>query len=129
MRSGPLAASSVLSLALLLGACASRSGDAKPGALAAYPGIQDKMMSYYDARASERDQVCNDVRMDDIIRIRIVTETAALLVLDVNYDYSSPDVGRVRGVGLPCEGFQTRTFTFAKSGGGFALTSMSGATH
>ena len=112
----------VTSLALLLVAgCAGGIGQ-ETAATAPYPGIQQQMMSYYDANASEHDESCLGVEMSDITRTTIVADTPQQLIVRAEYWFDTPGEGARQSGG--CEGFASRLFTFTKSGGVLQLESM-----
>ena len=123
MRSFPLATMGSLFLFLaLLAGCASL--DPAAAVLDKYPGVKQQIMSYYNSNATEDSWGCNAVYMDNITEAKVIRETPEQLVLGVHYFFISDFGGGRRGPG--CEGFGTRVFTFARSGGSYGLVSMSG---
>ena len=115
----PIAA--VLAALLAAAGCAGGVGQ-ETGALAPYPGIEQQMISYYDANASEHDDGCLGVEMSDITRATIVSDTPQELVVRVEYWFDTPGQSARQSGG--CEGFASRLFTFTKSGGALSLESM-----
>jgi hypothetical protein len=95
------------------------------GALAPYPGIEHQITSYYDANASEHEESCQGVEMQNITRATILSDTPQALVVRVEYWFDTPGQGAVQSGG--CEGFAARLFTFTKAGGGLSLESMGAA--
>ncbi len=114
----PVLASSVM---LLLAGCAGEVGQ-ETSALAPYPGIEKQITSYYDANASEHDENCQGVVMQDITRATILSDTPKDLVVHVEYWFQTPGESARQSGG--CEGFASRDFTFAKSGGALEVESM-----
>ena len=98
-------------------------------ALEGHAGLQYRVISFYDAHASEREAYCPNPRMQSITSSRVVEDTPGRVVMDIRYywvDWSQAvDAGRQRH-DLPRLG--ERTFTFARSTDGTLLPeSMTGA--
>lgn len=90
-----------------------------------HPGLEQQIMNYYDDHAEERNYECVNVQMHDITETKVVKDTPEQYVLSVHYLFSDPDLSNDQG-GFQCSYFNTRVFTFDKTGGGLTLTSMSG---
>lgn len=109
----------VLPLALLLGGC----GVQGPG-LPGYPepGLQFKVISFYDRLAMERNATCPQPRMQAITRAQIIDETPQNVVMNIRYHWfdegqiDTDDSGLVRPFPAlqRCNGWGERTFTFVK---------------
>ena len=109
--------------------------------LAGYPGLQWKVISYYDNRAMERNAACPLPRMD-AVQAKVVDETPTQVVMNVRYHWfddsqSSHEGRRFPGMPFPgvgaggvlgyCNDWGERTFTFTKtSQGGLEVASMTG---
>jgi hypothetical protein len=93
--------------------------------LAAYPGAEAQIRTFYDANALERNATCTTPFISNIVRVDTVIDNERQLVLDVEYLYDA----RVRPAdfGLAaCWNFASRRFTFDKVDGGLRLTGMTG---
>ena len=121
----PIAAAALLTVA----AC---SWQGPP--LAGYPGLQYKVVSYYDDRAMERNAACPLPHMD-AVQAKVVDESPTQVVMNVRYHWyddsqsSGSDVfpGRGGGVLGYCNDWGERTFTFTKNTqGGLDVASMTG---
>jgi hypothetical protein len=115
---------------LMLGAvglagCAGGSGGFGASPLAAYPGTEAQIKNMYDDQAVENDWFCTEPEMNNVTRAQAAQDTPTKLVLVVNYEFSSTTANSARSQ-AECSGFNTRSFTFAKAGGGLTLESMSG---
>ena len=102
--------------------------------LAGYPGLQWKVISYYNNRAMERNAACPLPRMD-AVQAKVVDETPTQVVMNVRYHWyddsqsSDNDIFPSRGGGVLgyCNDWGERTFTFTKtSQGGLQVASMTG---
>jgi hypothetical protein len=101
--------------------------------LAGYPGLQQRVISFYDARAMEENALCPQPRMTSIVRTNVVEETPQRVVMNLGYHYRDETMtadagGPGGGTKYGCDGFGERTFTFARTGrGGLAVEAMTGA--
>jgi len=109
--------------------------------LAGYPGLQYKVISYYDDRAMERNAACPLPRMD-AVQAKVVDETPMQVVMNVRYHWyddsqSSHSERRAPGMRFPgvgpgsvlgyCNDWGERTFTFTKNTqGSLEVASMTG---
>ena len=98
--------------------------------LAGHPGLQHRVISYYDANASERSAACPNPEMQSVSSTRVVEDTPERVVMDIRYywvDWSqASDIG---GASVTtCRDWSERTFTFApRSDGTLDVVAMSGA--
>ena len=98
--------------------------------LAGYPGLQQRVISFYDARAMEENALCPQPRMTSIGRTDVVEETPERVVMDLRYHYRdetvTADAGD-SGTKYGCDGFGERTFTFVRmANGGLEVEAMTG---
>jgi hypothetical protein len=128
-----------IALAAPLAALAGCSWQGPP--LAGYPGLQYKVVSFYDDHALERNAACPLPRMD-AVQAKVVDETPTRVVMNVRYHWYDDSQGghaRSRLPGMPfpgvgqgsvlgyCNDWGERTFAFAKnSQGGLDVVSMTG---
>lgn len=124
-----------MTLALLLPGALSLAACSYQGPpLAGYPGLQTKVMYYYDDHAWEEGATCLTPRMRAITRTDVIEDTAEQLVLKVRYRYEDENFGNLDnkgGIGifnpLKCTGWAERTFVIAKgTGGRLDVVKMSG---
>ena len=108
---------------LILAGCAGHMPGEDIGAITKYPGLEQQMIEYYDDHALEDNWECPEVDMDVMTRAQVVKEDATSVKMAVHYDFQPDDGG---GHGAMCRGFNTRFFTFDKTGGTLVLRSMSG---
>ncbi len=119
----------LLPLALLLASC-----NVQGPALAGYPGLQFKVISFYDNNALEQNATCTQPRMRSVTGTQIIEETPQQVVMNVRYywyDESSSQFDDNMFFPAPvlnrCNGFAERTFTFVKmTDGSLDVRSMSG---
>jgi hypothetical protein len=120
---------SLLLLAAALAAC----GYEGPS-LAGYKGLQFKVVSFYEARAFEKNATCTRPRMTPV-RAAVVEETPERVVMNVRYHFR--DEGQENdddefwrsggGVLGRCNDWGERTFTLAKrADGGLDVIAMTG---
>jgi hypothetical protein len=118
----------VLPLLLLLAGC----GIQGPG-LAGYPGLQWKVISFYDRWAMEKAATCPQPRMQAVTRAEVVEETAERVVMNIRYHWI--DEGQIDtddGFGVMpalqrCDDWGERTFTFVKrTDGSLDVVAMTG---
>ena len=124
-------ASIVLLPLLWLGGC----GYQGP-AVAGYPGLQNKIMWYYENNALEQNATCTRARMRSITGAQVIDENPQTVVMNVRYywfdegqlDFDQDGFGMFPPVALQrCNGFAERTFTFVKmTDGSLQVRSMSG---
>ena len=100
--------------------------------LAGYKGLQFKVVSFYDARAFEKNATCNRPRMTPV-RATVVEETPERVVMNVRYHFRDEGQGNNGffpfggGGGGRCNDWSERTFTLAKTaGGGLDVIAMTG---
>jgi hypothetical protein len=102
--------------------------------LAGYPGLQWKVVSYYDSRALEKSAACPQPRMD-AVQARVVDENEKQVVMTIRYHWyddtqsSGSDNPLFPGGGILgyCNDWGERTFTFAKrTDGNLDVIGMSG---
>lgn len=123
MRSMVLAAMA----AVLTAGCASPpQGDR----LANIGGDRDlwfQVSSFYNRRAQEGGFNCPGVRMDGVTRSEVVSRAAGRAEVKVTYYHKIDDTPPFELGGARCNGFDTRTFTFAEvPGGRYDVISMTG---
>ena len=124
-----LARAMLLPILMVLAGC-----DMKGPPLAGYPGLQFQVISYYDNNAIEQNATCTQPRMRSVTRTRIIDETPQQVVMNIGYywiDEGQTDFDRnglfFGGVGVRCNGFAERTFTFVKmTDGSLGVRSMTG---
>jgi len=119
---------------LPLGAALAACGYEGPP-LAGYEGLQFKVVSFYEARAFEKNATCTRPRMTPV-RATVIEETPERVVMNVRYHFR--DKGRDDGDFFPfgrrgggvlgrCNDWSERTFTLAKNTqGGVDVVAMSG---
>ena len=98
-------------------------------AVAGYPGLQLKILNFYDGRGWEQGANCILPQMGAITVQRVVEDTPTRLVLDLRYWYQSDDFGDRDVFFRPfrCQGWNQRTFVINKSPGGrLDVVGMSG---
>jgi hypothetical protein len=118
-----------LVLVLALGAAALAACGYQGPPLAGYPGLQLRVLNYYDGRGWEQGANCINPQMGAITVVRVVEDTPAKLVLDLRYWYQSDDFGDRDIFFRPfsCRGWNQRTFVINKSPGGrLDVVGMSG---
>ena len=105
-------------------------------AVAGYPGLQNKIMWYYDSNALEQNATCTQPRMRSVTSAQVIDENQESVAMRIRYywldegqlDYDNN--GFVPMPGIPfqrCNGFAERTFTFVKmTDGNLQVRSMSG---
>ncbi len=122
-----------VSLPLLLTAALAGCGWRGPP-LAGYAGLQFELVSFYEARAFEKDATCNRPRMTPV-RATVVEETPERVALNVRYHFRDEDQGDDEvfpfggrgGGGGRCNDWAERTFTLARNAqGGVDVVAMSG---
>jgi hypothetical protein len=112
-------------LAMALAGCGWRGP-----ALEGHAGLQYRVISYYDAHASEREAACPNPEMQSITSSRVIEDTPERVVMDIRYywvDWSqATDIGS--GSITTCRDWGERTFTFARAtDGSLEPLSMTGA--
>ena len=123
-----------LSLLLLATALAGCGYQGPP--LAGYEGLQFKVISFYEARAFEKDATCTRPRMTPV-RATVVEETPERVIMNVRYhfrdegqiDFDDDDFPPFGGGGVlgRCDDWAERTFTLVKNtGGGLDVVAMTG---
>ena len=120
-----------LPLAFLLAAC-----NYQVPAVAGYPGLQNKIMWYYDSNALEQNATCTQPRMRSVTSAQVIDENQESVAMRIRYywldegqlDFDQDGFGPFAGVPLQrCNGFAERTFTFVKmTDGNLQVRSMSG---
>ncbi|MGE3739345.1 MAG: ATP-binding protein [Geminicoccaceae bacterium] len=105
-------------------------------AVAGYPGLQNKIMWYYENNALEQNATCTRARMRSITGAQVIDETPQTVVMNIRYywyDEGQRDFDDSGfGVFAPgpinrCNGFAERTFTFVKmTDGSLQVRSMTG---
>ncbi len=115
-----------------LAAWAVAACDYQGPALAGYPGLQLRVVDYYDGHGWERGANCILPQMGAITVVRVVEDTEKRLVLDLRYWYQTNDVNDFNDRGpflrpFRCQGWNERTFIIDKSPGGrLDVVGMSG---
>jgi hypothetical protein len=101
--------------------------------LAGYPGLQQRVISFYDARAMEENALVPTAAHDVDRAHECGRGDAAAGGDDLGYHYRDETMtadagGPGGGTKYGCDGFGERTFTFARTGrGGLAVEAMTGA--
>ena len=105
-------------------------------AVAGYPGLQNKIMWYYDSNALEQNATCTQPRMRSVTSAQVIDENQESVAMRIRYywldegqlDLDQDGFGPFAGVPLQrCNGFAERTFTFVKmTDGNLQVRSMSG---
>jgi hypothetical protein len=100
---------------LVLVALAGANGCSWDGpSLAGHPGLQYRVISYYNANASERSAVCPNPEMQSVSAAEVIEDSPQRVVMDVRYywvDWSqASDIGG--GNVTTCRDWGERTFTF-----------------
>ena len=100
-------------------------------ALEGHAGLQYRVVSFYDAHASERQATCPNPKMQSITASRVVEDTPERVVMDIRYywvDWSQA-VDLQSGSITTCRDWSERTFTFARTtDGSLQPVSMTGPT-
>lgn len=98
-------------------------------ALEGHAGLQQQVISFYNANASERQAICPNPAMQSITSSRVVEDTPEKVVMDIRYywvDWSQA-VDVQGGSVTTCRDWSERTFTFARnSDGSLQPQSMTG---
>jgi len=96
-------------------------------------GLQWEVKRYYVDRATEAGGSCTRPAIRTITDIRTIEESDSRLVKDVRYFWRDDAVrrnrvpGRLAGGSIACQGFENRTFTFARlDDGSLRVVEMSG---
>ena len=115
---------------VLLAAVATAGCSWQGPSLAGYPGLQYRVISYYDGRAMERGANCPNPELQTITGTRVIEETPERVVMEVRYywvDWSQAT--DVRGANVTtCRDWSARTFTFTRNtDGNLLVESMTGA--
>lgn len=126
----------VASIALLLPTLGLAGCGYEGPAVAGYPGLQNKIMWYYDSNALEQNATCTQPRMRSITGTQVIDENPESVVMQIRYywlDEGQLDFDRGGFTPFPavplqrCNGFAERTFTFVKmTDGNLQVRSMSG---
>jgi len=103
---------------LLVAGCMSLPAQLKP-----YPGIEQKILDYYNGQMINEGPDCLQTEMQGISALHVLRDTPHHVSVSVRYFYQSMDYDEHRGVG--CAGSDDRVFTFDKTGGGLTITKMS----
>jgi hypothetical protein len=123
---------SLLLLAIALAGCGYQGPP-----LAGYAGMQFKVISFYEARAFEKDATCTRPRMTPV-RATVIEETPPeRVIMNVRYhfrdesqiDFDDDDFPPFHGGGVlgRCDDWAERTFTLVKNtGGGLDVVAMTG---
>lgn len=115
---------SVARRAALLGLLA-LAGCAITAEIAEFPGAAAQIRRFYALNALEENASCTMPEIAAIIDSRTVSSTADRLVLEVRYRFQP--FNRIADFGRDaCIGWNTRQFTFERSGGGLRLVGMTG---
>jgi hypothetical protein len=86
--------------------------------LAGFEGLQNQVVGFYRANATERQMSCTVVIMTPVAA-EVVEDTPRRVVIDVRYRWTADRARRGRGFGPGfCNGWGQRTFTLARADGG-----------
>ncbi len=97
--------------------------------LEGHEGLQYRVISFYDAHASEREASCPNPKMQSISASRVVEDTPDTVVMNLRYywvDWSQATDAQGGSI-TTCRDWGERTFTFARgSDGSLQVQSMTG---
>jgi hypothetical protein len=108
-----------LALLLTLAACAIQPE------IAEFPGAAQQVRRFYERNAFEENATCTTPRIAAIISSRTITDTPEQLVLEVRYRFEP--FNRTADFGTAaCIDWNTRQFTFERSGEALRIVGMTG---
>jgi len=109
---------------LTTAACASPDAS-----VAGFGGVRSQVADFYQGRAMEGNANCPNPRMNTITKANVIDQTPTQVKMNIRYHWT--DEGRSSNFGNGgsvnnCDGFATRTFSFARTGDALTVTDMSG---
>jgi hypothetical protein len=117
----------VVSGPIWLLACAFDPAQSPAWELAGHPGLLYDVKVYYERNALEENGRCTFPLLEGVSRSEVLAEDDQQLVIALSYRYRDSMRDELRaGLFLECEGFATRTFTIAKTGGELNVAGMDG---
>jgi len=127
MRSMVLSMIGAATATLLAAGCASPPAGDRLANIGSDPDLWLKVSSFYDGRGQEGGFNCPGVRMDGVTRSEVLSRAAGRAEVKVTYYHKVDDAPPFELGGARCNGFDTRTFTFAEAPGGrYDVISMTG---